>query len=570
MAGNEIFQELAEYRQQLGLLMKISQRLWQVCLLLLSLFGGILMGLTPAPVEAWPLAWIALVPLWFAVANGQKLRQSALYGLLWGIGYHGLALFWITGVHPMDWMGVPWLASIAIALFCWIFITLWGAALVAIWAGFLFWIHQKSKLLALIRVLIGTALWCSLEALWSSGSLWWSSLSYTQSPHNLIILHLGQLSGPATVTAAIVAVNGLIAEAWISYQYSKEQTQERGSEKGSKKNNFYPSPGKPTTPSPYHPITYIGMALGLMILLHLIGFGLYSRPLVQTPQAAMKVGIIQGNIPNRIKLYPAGWRRAIEGYTTGYEALAAEGVDAVLTPETALPFSWREQVSTQSSFYSAILDKGVLAWVGAFGEEGRSITNSLFTVRGTGETVSRYDKVKLVPLGEYIPFEQFLGRLVNRLSPLDAHLVAGKPAQIFETPFGRAIVGICYESAFPTHFRRQAAAGGQFILTASNNAHYSETMPAQHHAQDVMRAIETDRWAVRATNTGYSGIVDPHGRTLWISGINTYEIHAHTVYRRQTQTLYVRWGDWLTPVLLGGAGLAWFVFSRRYRRVSGA
>jgi apolipoprotein N-acyltransferase len=194
----------------------------------------------------------------------------------------------------------------------------------------------------------------------------------------------------------------------------------------------------------------------------------------------------------------------------------------------------------------------------------------LFTVRGTGETVSRYDKVKLVPLGEYIPFEQFLGRLVNRLSPLDAHLVAGKPAQIFETPFGRAIVGICYESAFPTHFRRQAAAGGQFILTASNNAHYSETMPAQHHAQDVMRAIETDRWAVRATNTGYSGIVDPHGRTLWISGINTYEIHAHTVYRRQTQTLYVRWGDWLTPVLLGGAGLAWFVFSRRDRRVGGA
>ncbi|NEQ21520.1 MAG: apolipoprotein N-acyltransferase, partial [Microcoleus sp. SIO2G3] len=519
--------------------MKISQRLWQVCLLLLSLFGGILMGLTPAPVEAWPLAWIALVPLWFAVANGQKLRQSALYGLLWGIGYHGLALFWITGVHPMDWMGVPWLASIAIALFCWIFITLWGAALVAIWAGFLFWINQKPKISASIRVLIGTAFWCSLEALWSSGPLWWSSLSYTQSPHNLLILHLGQLSGPATVTAAIVAVNGLIAEAWISYQHSTAQGR-RVSNKESKKNLFptSPPPHLPTSPSspfsppphpPHPPITYISIAIGLLLLFHLIGFGLYSRPLVQTPQAALKVGIIQGNIPNRIKLFPAGWRRAIEGYTTGYEALAAAGVEAVLTPETALPFSWSEQVSTRSSFYSAMLEQGVLAWVGAFGEEGRSITNSLFTVTDIGETVSRYDKVKLVPLGEYIPFEQFLGSLVNRLSPLDAHLVAGKPSQIFETPFGRAIVGICYESAFAKHFRRQAATGGEFILTASNNAHYSETMPAQHHAQDVMRAIETDRWAVRATNTGYSGIVDPHGRTLWISGINTYEIHADTV-----------------------------------------
>jgi len=580
------------------------------------------MGVTPSPVEAWPLAWIALVPLWFLVASAgftpfvlsrspkplnlgktrfspsrvggetgrqvgkshrvQGIRQCALYGLVWGIAYHGSALFWITGVHPMDWMGVPWLASIAIALFCWTFITLWGAVLVAVWAAcqFLiveslplqreagrvgFWIHQKPIILALVRVLIGTALWCSLEALWSAGSLWWSSLSYTQSPHNLPILHLGQLSGPSTVTAAIVAVNGLIAEAWISYHQSR-------GEKGLKVGRFNVEGSNQSfnlqavnlqLATPLQPTTLVGIAAGLLVLLHLVGFGLYSRPLIQPPETALKVGIIQGNIPNRIKLYPAGWRRAIEGYTSGYETLASEGVDAVLTPETALPFLWDEQVRTRSSFYSAILDKGVLAWVGALGEEGRSVTNSLFTVTGIGETFSRYDKVKLVPLGEYIPFEQVLGRLVDRLSPLDAHLVAGKPRQIFETPFGRAIVGICYESAFAKHFRRQAAAGGQFILTASNNAHYSETMPAQHHAQDVMRAIETDRWAVRATNTGYSGIVDPHGRTLWISGINTYEIHAATIYRRQTQTLYVQWGDWLTPVLLGCAALSWLVFNRR-------
>lgn len=84
-------------------------------------------------------------------------------------------------------------------------------------------------------------------------------------------------------------------------------------------------------------------------------------------------------------------------------------------------------------------------------------------------------------------------------------------------------------------------------------------MPAQHHAQDVMRAIETDRWAVRATNTGYSAIVNPHGRTLWRSGHNTYELHAATIYRRQTQTLYVRWGDWLTPLLLVLSALAWLL-----------
>ncbi|HEY9892029.1 MAG TPA: apolipoprotein N-acyltransferase [Candidatus Sericytochromatia bacterium] len=534
--------------------MKTSKRLLQASQLLLPLSGGILMGLTPAPVEAWSLAWVALVPLWFLIARGESVRQSALNGLIWGIGYHGLALFWITGVHPMTWMGVPWLASLAIAFFCWTAITLCGAVLVATWCASLFWllnfsplqgvgkraITRKPKTLALVRILMGTALWCGLEALWSAGPLWWSSLSYTQSPHNLIILHLGQLSGPATVTAAIVAVNGLLAEALISYLLSRS-TRENLKEKSES-------------------LIYFSTAIGLLVTLHLIGFSLYSRPLIQPTVEALKVGIIQGNIGNNIKLFTEGKRRALEKYTNGYKKLADLGVDAVLTPEVALPFYLINL--KQQSFYSAILDKGVVAWVGAYGQQGNSYTNSLFTITGTGEVFSEYDKAKLVPLGEYIPFEPILGKIVDRLSPINSHLAAGEPNQVFDTPFGRAIVGICYESTFARHFQRQGASGGQFILTASNNAHYSITMPAQHHAQDVMRAIETDRWAVRATNTGYSGIVDPHGRTVWISGINTDEIHADTIYRRQTQTLYVRWGDWLTPVLLGCAGLSWLVLKR--------
>ncbi|NEO76997.1 apolipoprotein N-acyltransferase [Moorena sp. SIO4G3] len=647
------------------------------------------MGLTPSPTEAWPLAWIALVPLWFIVVRGQSIRGNALSGLIWGIGYHGLALSWITGIHPMDWMGVPWLASIAIALLCWILITLWGALLVAVWAigisitqsitasfaplapqraiprwgvlelksprigGFRGLAAKGNEvnssenrckfpstkatqqrninpdinpdinlptptqnyviLTSCLRVLIGTGLWCGIETLWSMSPLYWSSLAYTQSPHNLIILHLGQLSGPITVTAAIVAVNGLIAESGLTLNHLFAFAQRRLCRKrgllakvgrlkvgrlkvdrfkvGSFKvesdhNKLEPSTSqklepstsqnlKPSTPQNLEPSTpqnlqhstpqnlqhstLLGIAIGLLISLHLLGWLLYNQPIEQSKDSAIKVGIIQGNIPNEIKLYSAGWRRAIKGYTTGYQTLADQKVDAVLTPETALPFLWQEQVRTVSSFYSAILDKGVLVWVGGYGQIGRSFTNSLFTVTGTGETFSRYDKVKLVPLGEYIPFEEFLGRLIDRLSPLDAHLAAGKPDQLLETPFGQAVVGICYESAFPEHFRYQVAAGGQFILTASNNAHYSNTMPAQHHAQDVMRSIETDRWTVRATNTGYSGIVDPHGKTLWLSGINTYQLHADTIYRRQTQTLYVQWGNWLTPVLLGLGGIGWLV-----------
>ena len=114
-----------------------------------SLLSGILMGLTVAPFNVWFLAWIALAPLWVLIVNSaQRKSPPFLLALAWGIGYHGLALSWITGIHPMTWMGVPWLASLGIALFCWTFITLWGAALVAVWAIAMRTISSQNGLLA--------------------------------------------------------------------------------------------------------------------------------------------------------------------------------------------------------------------------------------------------------------------------------------------------------------------------------------------------------------------------------------------------------------------------------------
>ncbi len=581
----------------------------------IALFSGISMALTTAPFNAWPLAWVALAPLWVLVVSYERPitqkkhkflflsnsshplnpLQNPLPNLilpsLWGIGYHGLALSWIMGIHPMTWLGVPWWPSLAIALLCWAFITLWGAALVTVWAWLFVILNSltlprenltlnspplqegagggKAKFSALTRVLIGTALWCALESIWSTSSLWWTSLSYTQSPHNLAILHLGQLSGPSAVTAAIVAVNGLIAEAFLAGSSATDSvtdlTDGRKNEGGSSATDCVTdlTDGrkqeggirKKKKRRGKNWIAYI-LPASLCLFLHIVGWSLYNRPLIQEAGTALKIGIIQGNIPNEIKFDSGGWRRALEGYTAGYKELADRKVDAVLLPETALPFIWTNEYQRSTlSFYQAILERGVLAWVGGFGQQENSITNSLLAIARTGEIVSRYDKLKLVPLGEYIPFYEILGGIINRLSPLDAHLVPGNSKQLFDTPFGRAIVGICYDSAFAEVFRYQAAQGGEFMLTASNNAHYKPPMLAQHHALDVMRAIETDRWAAIATNTGYSAFVNPHGETIWKSGINTYEVRDATIYRRQSKTLYVRWGDWLTPLLLVLAGL---------------
>jgi apolipoprotein N-acyltransferase len=509
----------------------------QVSWLLVALGSGILMGLTPAPANAWPLAWIALAPLWVITQQSIRLPGHLRYrlccGLLWGLGYHGLALAWIRDLHPLTWMGVPWLASLAITGFCWLFITFWGAGLVMIWVGLVGYLGRD--LASGLRVLLATALWCGLEALWGNGVLYWTSLSYTQSPFNLAILHLGQLSGPLTVTAAIVAFNGLLAEAWLHLSTPQTGT------------NFYRQ---------YQAKRLLVIGLVGLVSLHLVGFILYSQPLNDAAAARFKIGIVQGNIPTRIKLFEQGLRLSLENYVKGYQSLVAEGVDAVLTSEGALPWLWINQ-PTDNALYRAIVARQVPAWVGTVGLRQGRVTQTLFSISGTGEIVGRYDKVKLVPLGEYIPFEATLGRLIGRLSPVGASMLPGRSDQRLESPFGQAIAGICYESAFPELFRYQAAIGGQFILTASNIDPYGRALMAQHSAQDVMRAIETSRWTARATNTGQSGIVDPHGRSQWQSGFRTYETHAHNLYRRQFQTLYVRWGNWLTPLLLGMALLGW-------------
>jgi apolipoprotein N-acyltransferase len=278
----------------------------------------------------------------------------------------------------------------------------------------------------------------------------------------------------------------------------------------------------------------------------------------------IQIGIIQGNVPTRIKLFEEGLRRAFTGYTDGYIDLVNQGVDAVLTPEGAIPLYWQPNLSKRTPIYQAVVDRGIPLWLGTFVPVGNDYTQSIITLDADGTLFSQYNKVKLVPLGEYIPFSSVLGDLVDRLSPLDAYMIPGDASQQVKTPVGQAIVGICYESAFADLFRQQAANGGDFILTASNNDPFNTVMMAQHHAQDVMRAIETDRWAVRVTNTGYSGLVDPQGRTVWRSPANEYVTHVATLWRRHTQTPYVRYGDWLTPVLVisGAIALTWQRLSR--------
>jgi apolipoprotein N-acyltransferase len=532
--GDRINLPVKPQRSSLGLTVPLS---WKTGLLAVG--SGLVMSLATPPLGLWPLAWVGLIPLWGLIlaSNGQSWRVIFGYGLLWGIGFHGSVLSWITHLHPLTWMGVPWLGSVAIAAFAWIFITLWGAVTVGFWAVGLHWLSRFKGVGAGSRVLTGTALWCLLELLRNHTPLDWSALALTQSPHNLVILQLSQLSGQLLVAAVLVGFSGLLAEAWWAFYQSGQRLR-----------------------------PLVGGAIALLITAHGIGAILLTHHPADSPTAAAAIGLIQGNVPTRIKLTPEGVRQALTGYAEGYTALVNQGAEAVLTPEGALPAIWDTQGGQTNAVVQAVQAAEVPLWLGTFAPTAPSqprtgITQSLLEINGQGAATGRYDKVQLVPLGEYLPFEPLIGQFIGRLSPLDNYLVPGSPQQQFTTQLGPAIVGICYESAYSWLFREQARSGGEFILTASNNDPYPPRMMIQHHALDVIRAIESDRWAVRATNTGLSGVVDPQGRTLWLATPNIYVTHIANIYRRQTLTPYVRWGNWVL-VILWGVSLM-FIFRQR-------
>ncbi len=492
--------------------------------------GGLVTALALPPQSLWPLAWVGLVPLWLAIIDDrprgwQGLRPALLTAFAWGLAYYGWALRWLTGLHPLTWLGLPWSVSIGVTGLCWGFVVLWGALQGLLWMGMMAQVVERVRS-PLLRIAWGALLWCGLDWLWSLSPLYWPPLPLTQSPGNLAILHLAQLSGPNLITIAIVAVNGGWAWAW----HSRRSGWRSG----------------------------LGLGLALVLGLHLVGAGLRLRPLADRPDQALTLGIIQGNIPTREKLTPEGIELGRDRYSQAYRTLAVQGsgqppVDGVLLPEGALPYIWTGQAREESPLFAAIVEAQIPALVGAFGPglspqtHPRSYTQSLFVINGQGQEVGRYNKVKLVLLGEYIP--GWLTHWLGRLSPISATMEFGADRQRVTSPWGPIAIAICYEPAFSAVLRDQVAAGARFGVTSSNLDPYGLVLMAQHQAQDSLRAIETDRWIIRASNSGYSGTIDPHGQVQAQSAPQQFVSQRQRLYRRDSQTPYVRWGDRLTPLL---------------------
>jgi apolipoprotein N-acyltransferase len=187
------------------------------------------------------------------------------------------------------------------------------------------------------------------------------------------------------------------------------------------------------------------------------------------------------------------------------------------------------------------------------------IYNSGILVNPAGQMVARYDKVHLVPFGEYVPFRRlfsFAAGLTENVGDFTPG-TSREPLQAGDAKLG---VFICYESVFPDDIRKFAANGSQVFVNISNDGWYGDSGAyAQHLKQVRMRAMENSRWVLRATNTGVTASIDPYGRIVTSIPRKLRTAMQAPYALTQVTTFYTRHGDWFAYLcaIISVAAVLW-------------
>jgi apolipoprotein N-acyltransferase len=199
------------------------------------------------------------------------------------------------------------------------------------------------------------------------------------------------------------------------------------------------------------------------------------------------------------------------------------------------------------------------------GQPGR-ITNAQVVVTPDGDVTSRYDKVRRVPFGEYVPLRGLLEAVGAPVDQVRTNAVPGTGPAVIELPDGtRMGVAISWEVFFGGRVREGVKAGGQVILNPTNGASYTGTVvQTQQVASSQLRAIETGRWVVQASPTGFSEFVSPGGDVIDRTAVSEAAVIRHRVELRTGRTWYVSLGDGPYIVaLLGLLAASWILTVRR-------
>jgi apolipoprotein N-acyltransferase len=322
-----------------------------------------------------------------------------------------------------------------------------------------------------------------------------------------------------------------------------------------------------------------GASLVLLVVLAHAGGALAIRAAERRPDgASIPVAAVQGNVAQDRKWSPDSAPRILSDLVRLTREAGAGGGRLIVWPESSSPYSFHRpapsgapgpRVETDEAYASVVRDlaRDFDATVIAGSVDYRVVDgdlrvfNSAFAVGPDGALGGPYDKIHLVPFGEYVPLHRVLF-FVDRLARgTISDFTPGTVAASLPTRVGRAATFICYEAIFPELVRRVAGKDAALLVSITNDAWFGTTAaPLQHLAMATVRAAENRRFMVRAANTGVSAIIDPYGRILARTPLMESAVLRGTVRTRADVTPYAVCGDlfaWGCAILtlLHGAAL---------------
>jgi apolipoprotein N-acyltransferase len=493
--------------------------------LLVAAAGAALSGALIASCFLWfdlfPLAWVAFLPLLWALGQTATGREAARIGLVAGLSTNLPAFYWLVyTIHVFGGFGYP------LALLFYAVLSLYSALQFVVFA--LVWRWSGPGPLALAAPL----LWVALEFLYPNLFPWRMANCQLHAP---VLMQIGDVTGPFGLSFVMVWMSAGLAEL-LSHRRRLA------------------------------PVTAAAAATLAVVIYGIIRLPMVDRAIQAAP--SVRVGLVQGNVSIQEKGDVSYFDINLGKYQELSEPLQQD-VDVIVWPETVSQ-RWVRADATRLEGKDNPFDdlRAYLIFGGlAFRLHGRGQPeefNSAFLLGPDGVVLGRYDKRILMPFGEYLPFASYVPA-IRSLSPETGGFTAGNHAVVFDVG-GKVKIGplICYEDLVASMPRYATRAGAEVLLNILNDAWYGNTAaPYQHQALALWRAIENRRYLLRGSNTGVTSIIDAAGRVVAEGGLFRPEVVTGQVRRLQLTSVYTRCGDLFAWGIV--AGVAALLLGRRRR-----
>lgn len=474
-----------------------------------ALFSGLLLFLSFPKFGNGALAWVALIPLFYALRDLNPW-EGFKTGFLAGLVAHVGIIYWITYV-VVQYGYLPVYLGVAAMLLLAAYLSLYTAFFAM---GVVFLRRRGGSL-----ILSAPLLWTLLEFARSHllTGFPWENLAYSQYLHENII-QIADITGIYGITFAIVMVNALL------FSLGRRRLREKR--------------------------LWAETAIAALVIAALYGYGDFRAADIRErvgKKGPVAVSLVQGNIDQNIKWNENYQLQTLEIYRALSLADAPGEGGLIVWPETAAPFYFESSNPLRSVVIDTARRAGRRLLFGSPSYEKRgeniSYSNSAFLLGPDGTVSGRYDKVHLVPYGEYVPLRRFF--------PFIGKLVAGvgdfRPGEGFDpiqSDGNRIGVLICYEGIFPESAREYRQKGAGLLVNITNDAWFGNTSaPLQHLSMTVFRAVENRLYLVRAANTGISAIIDPAGKILSRTGLFERTVLKGEVRYNDEKSFYAAYGD---------------------------